>query len=337
MRWTKLSMTATIATAVLVLLPIGSAIPHDLFAGDKVCAGPNASDGSCNLVFRNENGLTGLTTAELNRTVFQSCPGFPNGPYQRLLPAEAAGPIDYVTLKLSTPTTGGTLDSSQINTQIGTEVAAGVSLSVAISGTFNNTAANVTIDQNTPGVRSQILDLGGFDFVLFEKSQGGGGGQVGTLVCDINMWYRDGGLGDPKFGLQNFAVNHGINQITIGWVAGPSGYFSQANAVDGCALADGPDLEKSVSYLVGSYKSTTDEPVSIVNVTGCGLDAASEPVLTSYCDAGEAPGSLASPRPNACNPDGEIGGLPDVTASGVNGSASTCYFSSRGTPMAFPC
>jgi hypothetical protein len=332
MHWTNLSLTAAMATAVLVLLPINSATPHDVFLGEEPCP-VDLDDSSCNLAFRNENGLTGLTTAELNQTVFQSC-GFPNGPYRRLWPADAAGPIDYVTLKLSTPTTGGMLLAGTIYDQIGTNVVSGVS--VTVDGSFGNNDANITIE-DTSAMPSQILDLGGFDFVLFEKSSGGGGGQMATLVCDLNMWFRDGGVGDPVFGLHNFAVDHGVNEITIGWVAGPSGHFSQTNAVEACALADDPNLEQSLSYLVGSYKSTTDDPVSIINVTGCGLDSEGESVRTSYCDAGEVAGSLASPRPNACNPDGEIGGLPDLAASGVNGSASTCYFSSRGTPVAFPC
>ncbi len=359
MRWTNLSMTAAMATAVLVLLPVGSAAPAVITGGGNTCGtdpgtdpATDPADGSCNLVFRNEHDLAGLSPAELNETVKQSCAGFPDGPYRRI-DSPNQTPIDYVTLTRTTPNgdvdLNASLDAGEINGQIGTSVASGVKLEVDISGTFDKNGASITIDDMSTA-DSQILDLGGFDFVLFEKSQGGGGGQVATLVCDINMWYRIGGLGSASFGLRNFDVDHGVNQITVGWVAGPSGHFSQLDAVAACILAGTGPLkiggeQGTPSYLVGSYKSTTENPVSTINVTGCGLATAADVdnevdavlVLTAYCDGGEVAGSDSVFRPNACNPDGGTGGLPTTTSSGVTQSHGTCFFFGSGTPVIMPC
>lgn len=339
MRTTRLLISGAMTGAVLALHPTGALAQGALMGGVEECAGPTLDHGSCNLVFRNQMGLNTLSVAELNETVFASCPNFPNGPYRRV-DAPNETDIDYVTLELSTPTTGDDLSAAAINDQIGTDVITGVS--VTVTGTFSNKDANVTVTQDFPDDRSQILDLPGFDYILFEKSQGGG--QVGTLVCDLNMWFRTGGAGAPQFGLESFPIDHGVNQITIGWVAGPSGLKSQSDAKAACELAgnDDPppdaDLEKKVSYLVGVYKVTTEDLASPSNVTGCGLDDDGDPVIAGYCDPTEAAGGGGLlTRPNSCNPDGQSGGVPEANVAGVNGSASTCYFTSRGTTYSFAC
>lgn len=341
MRTTRLLIPGAMAAAAFALIPAGAPAQGALSGGVEECAAGVGGDfGSCNLVFRNQTSLNTLTLGQLNETVFASCPGFPNGPYQRI-DAGNETPIDYVTLEItSTPTAGGSLSAADINDQIGTDVATGVQ--VTIMGTFGNNNANLTVTQDFPGDRSQIIDLPGFDYILFEKSQGGG--QVGTLVCDLNMWFRSGGVGDPQFGLLNFQLDHGVNQITIGWAAGPSGLRSQELAGDACALAGNgavvdPNLEKKVSYLVGAYKVTAEDSVNPVNVTGCGLDDYDPPapVIAGYCDPTEVGGTSELPRPNACNPEGQSGGVPSADVSAVNGNASTCFFGGRGTSTSFPC
>lgn len=315
--------------------------------GQVICSDPsNIYNGSCNTVFDSRMELTNLTVAELNETVFQSCPNFPDGPYNRY--NESSGqlltPIDYATLFLSNTTTSATLSATSINDQLGTHVSSGVS--VTIDGWSGNNQT-VSITQTDPTLRSQILDLPGFDFVLFEKSSGGGA-QVATLVCNLNMWYRTAG-GSIAYGLKNFHVNHNINRITIGWVAGPSGFRSQTLAAGACEDAGTPmdpselPLEKSLSYLIGTYKVTPTSPANPSNVTGCGVEPGTTPpvdVLASYCNPAEQNGTMTEgqDRPNACNPKGESGGTPAPSVTGVNGNASTCYFVASGTSVTFsPC
>ncbi len=56
-------------TAVLVLLPVGSAAPDVITGGVNACVGPNANGapstnpdfGSCNMVFSGEHDLAGLS------------------------------------------------------------------------------------------------------------------------------------------------------------------------------------------------------------------------------------------------------------------------------------
>jgi hypothetical protein len=348
MSWTNLSVTAALTTAVLVLLPVGSAAPGVLTGGAQEGAGcTTPADGSCNLVFRDEHDLVGLDPEELNQTVFEGCPGFPDGPYRRE-DLDGDPPIDYVTKELGDleENTSLTLFENDVLTQIGADVDLGVlGLELTINGEYERDTAEVTIVQNDVGAElapvSQILDLGGPDWFLFEKSQGGGGGQRATLVCEFNMWFDDG---VQKYGLKEFFVNHSVQRITAGWIAGPSGFSTRLKAVEACDRAGtafdkvgGEVGDPTPSFLVASYKSTTENPVPIINVTGCGVTAEDDPVLTAYCDAGEVSGSPDFPRPNACNPEGGQGGLPDVTTSGVNGLASTCWWFFRGTPIFYNC
>ena len=128
MSWTNLSMTAALTTAVLVLLPVGSAAPLVITGGMQECAAGGPAFGSCNLVFRDEHDLAGLSPVQLIGTVNESCTGFPNGPYKR-----SGSPIDYVTLELSASSSGDTLTAGEINGQIGTDLAGGVSVAVTVS------------------------------------------------------------------------------------------------------------------------------------------------------------------------------------------------------------
>lgn len=347
MRMNRFLISGAMVAAVVALPPTGASAQAVSLTGGVLVCPADLNDGSCNTVFRNRMELTGLTAAELNETVFKSCPGFPNGPYKRLLAPQSD--IDYVILPVSSVNSGttsaGPLSPGDIDAQIGVDVttteAGGTQ--VTIAGASGN-SPTVTIKQTDPTVRSQIIDLPGFDFILFEKSQGGGA-QVATLVCDIKMWFQTSG-GSIEYGLQDFNVQHPINSMKIGFVAGPSGLKSQAFAREACLRAGNdegavdPDLEKKLSYLVGIYKVTALDQANPSNVTGCGLDDTDGgplPVLANYCDASELAGTDSNERPNACNPDGEGGGIPEANIAGVNGNASTCYFTSRGTTYSFSC
>jgi hypothetical protein len=353
-------MSAVLAAAAAVLPPT-SAAPQGVTLGAPTieCPGHPNNDpasplGSCNLVFRNQTDLVALTTAQLVETVRANCPGFPNGPYQRFVgtsgaPGQLLSDIDYVTLvvaNVNQNTTQGVLPAASIDNQLGGATAiAGEVGDLVVNfnfSSFTTSGATVTITQANAGVQSQVLDLPGLDFVLFEKNQGGGA-NVGTLVCDLNMFYRTTASAAPSFGLQNFAVSHRVNQITIGWVAGPSGLGSQAIAVSTCNNTDRTNQEKRISYLVGSYEVTATDPARPVNVTGCFLGDDNQPNLARYCDPTEVPGGDGvggnpPSRTNSCNPEGEVGGgIPSSDLNIVHGSASCPNFSSSGTFTRFQC
>lgn len=372
MRSKLAAMTAAILAVTATAYPMDAKAQGTALSGGKLeCPGssPNSAapgdteskTGSCNLVFRNNPALVGASVADLLGTVQKSCAAFPNGPYQRH--NETSGSfetnIDYVTLKIpsvnnQTPGKTFELQAATIDAQLGgvtnvsAEVGGQLAVLVSSDSSFTNSSATVTLTQTDPTIRSQIVSSPAF--VLFEKNQGGGG-SFGTLVCDLRMWFKETAAGAVNYGINDFVVQHRVNEITVGWPAGPSGMGSQTNAKDACAIAGNsidaggdpdvdPNLEKPVSYLVGSYKVTGANPASPVNLTGCGVDEDSgDPVVAQYCDPtelpGDGPGDLS--RINACNPEGQSGGIPSADLSGVNGTASICYFSGRGTFMSFPC
>jgi hypothetical protein len=273
--------------------------------------------GSRNTAFIAQTSLANLNLAQKIQKAVELC-SLPNGPYRR-----GNDRLDYITFVSPTPATGISVSPGQIAGQIG------ITPEVSISGTIGVVSGSVTITDESE--ISQIVDTPGPEFAFFDKSQGGGA-QVSTLICDINMWYDDGAV---NWGIKNFSVPHNVNQIVIGWAAGPSGFGSQTN-VDAACLSQNPNLEspddtvqsgdsqeRFVGALLGSYKTVAGDPPPPTNITSCSTTAAD---YASYCDPAEP--ALSA---NSCNPEAGQANLPDGIFLGVNGLNSICTGSSSGT------
>jgi hypothetical protein len=285
--------------------------------------------GSRNTAFIAQTSLASLPLAQKIQKAVELC-SLPNGPYRRVdLGGAGNDRLDYITFETNTPASGISINNQGIGAQIG------ITPGVVITGSISVLSGSFTITDDT--VISQIVDTPGPEFIFFDKSQGGGA-QVSTLICDINMWYDDGTV---NWGIKNFSVPHNVNKIVIGWAAGPSGFGSQTNVNDACfsqnlmqASTDplDPSRERVVGALLGSYKSVAGDPPPPANITAC----APEPELlvesemvrqyASYCDPAEPPGSA-----NSCNPTDDTANLPDGIFLGVNGLNSICTGSSSGT------
>jgi hypothetical protein len=294
--------------------PAQTATPVCFDGANTVTTLPNtACQGSRNTAFIAQTSLANLTTAQKIQKAVELC-SLPNGPYRRVdLGGAGNARLDYITFETNTPAGNISVDSGAIDTQIG------ITPGVDITGTISAVSGSFTITDDT--AISQIVDTPGPEFTFFDKSQGGGA-QVSTLICDINMWYDDGLV---NWGIKNFTVPHNVNRIVVGWAAGPSGFGSQTNVVAACGSQNPLDDsgERVVGALLGSYKTVAGDPPPPANITSCSTD---EVDYASYCDPAEPPGSA-----NSCNPTDDIANLPDGIFLGVNGLNSICTGSSSGT------
>lgn len=296
---------------------------------NTLAGGESDCDGSVNTFFSGL-ALTGLTDEELIETAVVNC-GLPNGPYKR-----ADTDLDYLLVEASavnSTTTEASITAAEINSTIGTNVSNGLEISISlVAGAKNNDPALLTV--TTPAEpRSQILDLPGWDFLWVAQSSGGGSGQSALLICDVKAWFFDSSLpNNVGYGVKNLPVNININWIVAGFAAGPSGLSSQANVDAVCNIANAAG-EKFVSHIVGSYKITSADPNNPVDASAC-TPPGEDPIIANNCDNTEAFGSVDFPQWNACNPDGEAGGVAAASLDQVNGSAS-CQTFFRGTPINF--
>lgn len=323
--------------------------------------GATNCEGSVNKFFENDISIVNLTDGQKIKRAVELC-GLANGPYRRQPPVTDSSTVDtrldYVTATINNP--GGTAlaDSSTINAQIGINPGASLTLRAIASGSSSsNSAMFEVIDSSTnedgagnpPTATftpegelqltgaSQIADLPGFDFAYFDKSSGNA---QATLICDQRMWFEDNdGI---SFGIANYAFNHNVNKITVGWAMGPSGFGSQGNADTVCAALNanevtlldqvGRDMdsrEKYTGILGGFYKTLAEQPDPPQNLTSCApTETSPRSGHAFYCDDTEPAGSV-----NSCNPnDGALnGGLTGVSIGAV-GDGTNFYFGGTG-PM----
>jgi len=266
-----------------------------------------------------------------------------------------------------------------IKAQIGVDFIPKITLSANIDVTTDTSAITITdttdddVIATTTFLPGQLVDagsgVGGFDCVILIKK---GVPKVADIICDMNMWYDDGGI---VYGLKDYDFGQPVNRFLLMWMMGPNPtgsmfvtdlFCDAVNACDetGCAipernfgdeeeevegdlsLTEDPsdyannhlEREETSISASASYLRVYGEPAAPFNLLSCFGTVA-------YCDVTEPSPGDGEVSGNACNRNfGSTGKLEysfNQTLPGNPGSTSTqgggvSYFDIC-NPFAGPC